>query len=135
MRGNVRPLVPYMRQSRAKERTISIDEQRRDIQTWTRSNGVALAAEIIEQNVSGSKPWRERALGKAVDACERGEAAGIVVAWQDRLSHENGRATAEVWEALEQAGARLVCAAEGLDTATGDQELTFTIKAAIAREQ
>jgi hypothetical protein len=31
MQGNGRPLVPYMRQSRAKERTISIEEQRRDI--------------------------------------------------------------------------------------------------------
>jgi transposase-like protein len=57
------------------------------------------------------------------------------VAYQDRLSRENGRATAEVWEALNDAGARLVCAAEGLDTATGDHEMLFTIKAAIAREQ
>jgi DNA invertase Pin-like site-specific DNA recombinase len=124
-----------MRQSRAKERTISIEEQRRDIQAWSERNGVPLAAEIVEQNVSGSKPWQERALGDAVDACRRGEAAGIIVAWQDRLSRENGRATAEVWEALEEAGARLVAANEGLDTATGDQELTFTIKAAIARDQ
>jgi DNA invertase Pin-like site-specific DNA recombinase len=135
MKRNGLPLVPYMRQSRAKERTISIEEQRRDIQAWARSNGVPLAAEIIEQGVSGSKPWRERDLGDAVDACERGEAAGIIVAWQDRLSRENGRATAEVWEALEKAGARFVAASEGLDTATGDHELTFTIKAAIARDQ
>jgi DNA invertase Pin-like site-specific DNA recombinase len=135
MKSNGRPLVPYMRQSRAKERTISIEEQRRDIQTWAQANGLTLAPEIIEQGVSGSKPWRERELGEAVDACERGEAGGIIVAWQDRLSRENGRATAEVWEALEQAGARLVAASEGLDTATGDQELTFTIKAAIARDQ
>jgi DNA invertase Pin-like site-specific DNA recombinase len=28
-----------------------------------------------------------------------------------------------------------VCAAESLDTAAGDQELTFSIKAAIARDQ
>lgn len=60
---------------------------------------------------------------------------GGLVAWQDRLSRENGRATAEVWEALEKADARLVCAAEGLDTATGDHELSFSIKAAIARDQ
>lgn len=85
--------------------------------------------------MSGSKPWRDRDLGDAIAACERGEAAGIVVAWQDRLSRENARATAEVWEALDTAGARLVCAAEGLDTATGDHEMLFTIKAAIAREQ
>lgn len=44
-----------------------------------------LAAEVVEQNVSGSKPWRERALGDAIAACERGEAGGIIVAWQDRL--------------------------------------------------
>ena len=31
MRSNGRPLVPYLRQSRARERTISIEEQRRDI--------------------------------------------------------------------------------------------------------
>jgi DNA invertase Pin-like site-specific DNA recombinase len=135
MQGNGRPLVPYLRQSRAKERTISVEEQRRDIQQWAQGAGVELASELVEQNVSGSKPWRERALGQAVDACERGEAAGIIVAWQDRLSRENGRATAEVWEALEKAGARLVCAAEGLDTATGDHEMLFSIKAAIAREQ
>jgi DNA invertase Pin-like site-specific DNA recombinase len=130
-----RPLVPYMRQSRARERTISIEEQRRDIHAWAVQAGVELAAEVVEQNVSGSKPWRERALGEAVAACEAGEAAGIVVAWQDRLSRENGRATAEVWDALEAADARLVCAAEGLDTATGDHEMLFTIKAAVAREQ
>lgn len=135
MRGNGRPLVPYLRQSRANERTISIDEQRRDIHAWATAAGVELAPEIVEQNVSGSKPWRERALGDAVDACERGESSGIIVAWQDRLSRENGRATAEVWEALEKADARLVCAAEGLDTATGDHEMLFTIKAAVAREQ
>lgn len=132
----MKPLVPYMRQSRAKERTISIEEQRRDIQAWAQSNGVPLAAEVVEQGVSGSKPWQERALGEAVDACRRGEAAGIIVAYQDRLSRENGRATAEAWEALEQAGARLVAVNDGIDTASGDdQEMLFTIRAAIAREK
>ena len=135
-KNDPRPLIPYMRQSRKKsEATISIDEQRRDIRRWADAAGVALAAEVVEQNVSGSKPWRERELGEAIAACELGEAAGIVVAWQDRLSRENGLATSEVWEALKKAGARLVCAAEGLDTATGDPEMLFTIKAAIAREQ
>jgi DNA invertase Pin-like site-specific DNA recombinase len=130
-----KPLIPYIRQSRRREKTISIDEQRRDIERWAEANEVALAAEIVEQGVSGSKSWRQRELGAGIEACERGEAAGIVVAWQDRLSRENGLGTAEVWDALDRAGARLVCAAEGLDTATGDHELTFSIKAAIARDQ
>ena len=131
----MKPLIPYLRQSRRKERTISIEEQRREIQHWAAANEVRLAPEVVEQGVSGSKNWRERALGEAVDACARGDAAGVIVAWQDRLSRENGLATAEVWEALDRAGARLVCAAEGLDTASGDQEMLFTIKAAIARDQ
>src|SRR6266568_3693536 len=130
-----RLLIPYLRQSRKKEVTISLDDQRAAIKRWAEREGIALAPEIVERGVSGSKPWRERELGKAVEACERGRASGIVVAWQDRLSRENGLATAEVWEALEACGARLVCVNEGLDTATGDHEMLFTIKAAIAREQ
>lgn len=134
-KNDPRPLVPYMRQSRKKEQTISIEEQRRDIERWASAAGVTLAPEIIEQGISGSKPWRERALGEAVAACERGEAAGIIVAWQDRLSRESNLGTAEVWEALGNAGARLVCAAEGLDTATGDHEMLFTIRSAINRDR
>lgn len=130
-----RPLIPYIRQSRAKEKTISLEEQRRIIGAWAKANKVELAQEVVEQGVSGSKDWRERALGDAMQAVEGGEAQGIVVAFQDRLSRENGLATAEVWQALEHAEARLVCAGEGLDTATGDHEMLFSIKAAIAREQ
>jgi DNA invertase Pin-like site-specific DNA recombinase len=128
-------LIPYIRQSRYKERTISLDDQRRSIESWASSNGVTLADAIVEQGVSGSKSWRERELGKAIEACERGEAAGIAVAFQDRLSRENGIGTAEVYETLQVARARLVATSEGLDTATGDHEMLFTIKAAIAREQ
>jgi len=128
-------LIPYIRQSRKKEVAISLDDQRKSIRAWALSAGVKLAPEVVEQGVSGSKPWRERELGRAVEACQRGEATGIVVAFQDRLSRESGLGTAEVWEALDKAGARLVASSEGLDTATGDHELLFSIKAAIARDQ
>ena len=131
-----KPLVPYIRQSKDKTGSASVDDQRRDIARWAKQHpDVKLADEIVEVGVSGSKSWRERGLGLAVAACERGEAQGIIVAWQDRLSRESGLRTAEVWDALERASARLVCANEGLDTATGDQELQFTLKAAIARDQ
>ena len=133
--SSVRPLIPYLRQSRKKEVSISIEEQDRDVRAWATSHGEAIAEPLVERGVSGSKRWRERELGRAVEACERGEASGLVVAWQDRLSRENGLATAEVWEALQQAGCRLVCVGDGIDTASGDHELIFTIKAAIARDQ
>jgi site-specific DNA recombinase len=133
--GAQKPLVPYVRQSRAKEKSISIEEQLRSIRGWAGRTGAVLAEPVIERGVSGSRSWRARELGRAVEACERGESGGIVVAFQDRLSRENGLGTAEVWEALDSAGARLVASSEGLDTAAGDQEMLFTIKAAIAREQ
>lgn len=47
-KNDPRPLVPYLRQSRAKERTISIDEQRRDIRKWAAETGAPLAPEVIE---------------------------------------------------------------------------------------
>jgi DNA invertase Pin-like site-specific DNA recombinase len=128
-------LIPYLRQSRKKEVTISLDDQRAAISRWAEREGVKLAPDIVEQGVSGSKSWRERELGKAVEACAQGQAAGIVVAWQDRLSRENGLATAEVWQALEKAGVRFVTVGDGIDTASGDHELLFSIKAAIARDQ
>jgi DNA invertase Pin-like site-specific DNA recombinase len=134
-RNPTKPLIPYLRQSRAKEKTISIEEQRRIIHTWAKQHGVELGAEVIEQGVSGSKNWRDRELGQVIDTCADGAAQGVVVAFQDRLTRENGLGTAEVWAALETAHARLVCAGEGLDTATGDHEMLFQIKAAIAREQ
>src|SRR5262245_20690704 len=128
-------LTPYIRQSRRKEATISLDVQRRIIGDWARASGESLAEEVVEQGVSGNKPWRERALGGAIRQIEERGSAGLVVAYQDRLSRENSLATAEVWSALEAAGARLVCAGEGLDTASGDHEMLFTIKSALAREQ
>lgn len=133
--GKIRPLIPYLRQSRKREQTISIEEQRRDIRRWAEGAGVKLAAEVVEQNVSGSKSWRARGIGHAVELCEAGKASGIVVAYQDRLTRENSIGTAEVWEALGKAGARLVCLDNGIDTATGDHELLFTIMGGLAREQ
>jgi hypothetical protein len=146
-KGGTQILIPYLRQSRGKEETISIDAQMDAIEAWAAQHPeVTLGAAIIEQGVSGSKRWQDRELGAGINAVtgwtdEDGTkhppcAAGIIVAFQDRLSREQALGTAEVWEAL--TGSRFVAAAEGLDTATGsgpDGELLFSIKAAVARHQ
>ncbi len=129
-----KPLIAYIRQSRSHEHTISVEEQRRSIRAWAKAHDAKLGEEIVEQDVSGNKAWREREIGRAIGMCEEGRAGGIIVAWQDRLSREQGLATAEVWDALGNAEARLVVTEEGLDTETGDHEMLFTIKGAIARE-
>jgi DNA invertase Pin-like site-specific DNA recombinase len=128
-------LQPYYRQSRRRERTITFEEQDEIVQRWAAQHPeVTLLPPIIERGVSGSKPWREREIGTAIEACEHGRAGGIVVPWQDRLSRENGLATAEVWEAMDRGSFRLVCVEDNVDTATGDHELLFQIRAAIARD-
>lgn len=54
-------LVPYIRQSRSKERSISVEEQRRDIQRWASANGVE----------------QERALDDVITRCASGEIGGV----------------------------------------------------------
>lgn len=129
-------LVPYLRQSVKKEESISLEVQLEDVQRWAKTNGVELLPEIVEEGVSGSKHWRKRKLGEAIAACERGEAAGVVVAYQSRLSRESGVAAHELYEALDAAGARLVCVKENIDTGTGArQRMVYSILAAVAREE
>ena len=117
MAARARRLIPYMRKSSGEDEQGSLARQRQAIRSWAKRNKVTLAAEVWEAGVSVSKDWRQRALGQAIAACEAGEAGGIIVEEQSRLSRENGLQTAEVWDALERADLRLVCAAEGLDTA------------------
>jgi hypothetical protein len=63
MKSNARPLIPYLRQSRAKERTISIEEQRRDIRAWADAAGVPLAAVCRGKARAGSASGRKGARG------------------------------------------------------------------------
>lgn len=128
-------LIPYLRKSSKEDPAVSRDRQHRAIEAWASQHNVTLGPEVWEPGVSGSKHWRERGLGEAVAACERGEAAGIIVEEQSRLSRGNQLQTAEVWDAFQKAGLRLVCVADGIDTANGDHELNFGVRALLAREQ
>jgi DNA invertase Pin-like site-specific DNA recombinase len=130
-----RPLIPYLRKSSGEDPEQSRDRQRRAIHAWAELNHATLAPEVFEGHVSGSKDWRERALGRAIEECERGHASGIVVDEQSRLSRGNQLQTAELWEALNRIGARLVCVAEGIDTARDDEEFSFGLHALLARQQ
>lgn len=108
MGSSTKPLVPYIRQSRSKEVTISLDEQRRAIEAWAAVNGRDLAEPIVEQGVSGNKHWSKRELGQAIHLCQEGRASGIIVYDQSRLTREGYLGTAEVWTAIYDAGCRIV---------------------------
>jgi DNA invertase Pin-like site-specific DNA recombinase len=128
-------LIPYLRKSGKEDPAISRDRQRRAIEVWASANGVELAAEVWEPGVSGSRPWQERGLGDAIARCVAGEADGIIVEEQSRLSRARMIQTAEVWDAFQSTGLRLVCTADGIDTTNGDHELSFAVRAALAREE
>jgi DNA invertase Pin-like site-specific DNA recombinase len=137
-----KPLIAYLRQSRTKERSISLDEQRDAIKQWANVKGetVVFDGRYVERSVSGAKPWHEREIGNAIKTLQAGEASGIVCAYQDRLARPTWKDEADVWDALAQADGRLVCAAEGTDFRPGDAEATdarllYRIKAATARHQ
>lgn len=130
-----KPLQPFGRKSSGEDPTQSRARQDTNTTGWAARRGELLLPLIFERRVSGSKNWRERELGIAIDKCIRGEAGGIVVDEQSRLSRGDMLATADVWTTLQRHEIRLVCTEEGLDTAERDCELDFGLKALLAREQ
>ena len=126
----------YIRVSKVGQREgyQSPEEQRSIIRGVAERAGVVLGLEVAEEDVSGAKAASERGLGRLLERAERGESEGIIVAFQDRLSRGSLIETAQVWERLGAAGARLLTG-DGLDSAAPGQELLFNIRAAIARDQ
>src|SRR5437773_10596904 len=100
-------LIPYLRKSSGEDETQSFARQRAAITQWAEANGVELADEIREPGVSGNRHWRDRRLGEAVQAVAGGEAAGIVVEELSRLTRGRQSHAADLWDALNDVGARL----------------------------
>ena len=135
-----KPLVPYLRQSRAKEHVVSFEQQWTAIQNWATANSAYLSvtslaeadrAGLVERGVSGNKRWEERALGQVIETCKRGEASGVIVFDQSRLSREDLLGTAQVWTELAEAKADLIDASGGGKV----KRMIYVIKAEMAREQ
>jgi Resolvase, N terminal domain/Recombinase zinc beta ribbon domain len=94
-------LVPYARQSRSNETSISPERQLDDIAAWAERAGVALTEPVVERSVSGAKPWRERELGSVLATLESGSASGVAVAYFSRLTREKLSETFALLEALQ----------------------------------
>lgn len=140
--NKTKPLIAYLRQSRTKERSISLKEQREAIERWAEVHGEKIVFDdrYVERSVSGARPWQERELGAVIETLQKGGASGLIVAYQDRLARPTWLQEAEVWDALAAADGRLVCAAEGTDFRPGDEEasdarMLYRIKGATARHQ
>jgi DNA invertase Pin-like site-specific DNA recombinase len=96
--------------------------------------GLTLIRVDKEHKISGAKDWRERELGRALEEIKRGNADGVIVDEQDRLTRERLSAAGDIYDSFKDAGAILLDC-KGLDTRDEDAEFFFTINAALARKQ
>jgi DNA invertase Pin-like site-specific DNA recombinase len=101
-------LTPYIRQSVEKEVTISLADQRAKIKEWAKRNGIELLPEVVDEGVSSGKPWRERKLANVLEDVRAGRAAGVIVAYSNRLTREKLSAQMEITEEFVDAGGRVV---------------------------
>lgn len=88
-----------------------LDEQRRAIRAWARSDGHRLVGIVADEGVSGTLAERS-GLGEALAALGTGEARGLVVARLDRLARDlvvQEQLLAECW----RLGAGVFSAAAG----------------------
>ncbi|HLG08228.1 MAG TPA: recombinase family protein, partial [Gaiellaceae bacterium] len=100
---------------------------------WAERNGVEVAEVARESDVSGSVRIDERALGTLIRRVEDGESAGILTPYLDRF----GRDTVEgclAYRRIRQAGGRLVCVSDGIDSDREGDETIFQVRMVFAED-
>jgi DNA invertase Pin-like site-specific DNA recombinase len=109
-------------------------DQRRIIEDRCGREGFVLIRVDSEKGISGTKAWRDREVGRAVEDVKAGKADGIIVAFEDRISRESMAETAAMWDEFRAVGLVFI-ACDGVDSRADGANLTFAIKAAIARDK
>ena len=89
--------------------------QREEIRRWCDREGVTYGREIVEEDVSGGKAVADRRLDELIVRAEQGASGGIVAYRLDRFGRDNLE-TLKAVKRLRDAGARLVCVADGVDS-------------------
>ncbi len=110
-------------------------EQVDDLEREASRIGARLVVLDPELDVSGGLPLEQRpALLAAVEGVERGEYAGIMVAYLSRLGR-NVREQLRAWDRVEAAGGRIVVVREGIDTSTAAGRLQRNLLLSIAEHE
>ncbi|HEX4732487.1 MAG TPA: recombinase family protein [Solirubrobacterales bacterium] len=116
--------VSFLGRRKADSEKFHADEdQIREVKAWGAMKNVRVVVLEPELNVSGGLPIEQRPrLMEAIEGVERGQYAGIVVAYLSRL----GRSVSEqlkTWSRVEAAGGQIVTIKEGVDTTTASGRL------------
>lgn len=123
--------VSHMGERKAGAANVHTDRDQVEAIRGAAPDGETLEILPPELDVSGGLPLDKRpSLRVAVEGVERGEYAGIIVAYQSRL-FRNVEEEEAVWRRVEAAGGEVLLALDGLDTTTVGGRMTRRIKAAI----
>lgn len=117
---------------RAGETFHSDRDQQAALEGEAKRRGIDVVLLPPELDVSGSLPLEKRpSLQAAVKGVERGEYAGIIVAYLSRLGR-NVREQLRVWDLVEQAGGSIIVVQEGFDTNTAAGRFQRTVMLGVA---
>lgn len=107
--------------------------QQEAIENWARRNNVELVRVVKEEDVSGQKAVKERALDALIRRCEEGASDGVIVNKLDRFGRDQAETHIAV-KRLRDAGARLVAVADGYDSAAPGGQVLLGVMAGIAEQ-
>ena len=116
------------------EKLISPDTQAEKIRSGAAARGLTVRMLEPELDVSGGKSDRP-ILTAAIEAIERGEAAGIIVAQLDRLSRMDIVDALKTIERIENAGGQVIAVAENFDAGTPEGEMGRNVFLALGHMQ
>lgn len=116
------------------ERLISPELQAERIEAYAAGRGITVRMLEPELDVSGGKVERP-ILGAAIEAVERGEAAGIIVAQLDRLSRMDIADALATIRRIEGAGGQVIAVAENFDAGTPEGRLARNMMLALGEMQ
>lgn len=127
----------YARVSRVGDRAetlISPELQTERIQAYAAARGLQVEMLPAELDVSGGKVERP-ILGQAIEAIERGEYAGLIVAQLDRLSRMDLPDAVATVRRIENAGGQVISVAENFDATTPEGQMGRNVMFAVADMQ
>ncbi len=133
-----KPFDAYLRVSdkdgREGDSYHSPTDQLDDIVSRAPSFGIASIAErVLEEDVSGRKAAEERKLERLIRRVESGQSGGIVTAKLDRFGRDLIHGSLALRRIIE-AGGRLVCVNDGIDSDAPGSKLNIQMRLAIAEE-
>jgi len=125
----------YIRVSRLGERTEdqATEAYEAACRAWAATHGVDVGEVVEDTDVSGSVAVADRGLERLIRKVEEGESEGILTPYLDRLGRDLIE-SALAYRRIAQAGGRLVCTADGVDSARPGDQLIFNVRAAFAED-